>query len=104
VAHRQEQGPEFELRIRAEAGGLQRVRHALGTWLEGQGATPEVGAEVSLAVQEAAANAVEHAYPRDAGDVIVRARHDDGRSSWSWRTKASGGRPAAPTSEDAGWR
>jgi anti-sigma regulatory factor (Ser/Thr protein kinase) len=48
-------------------------------WLDGQGAPPEVGAEVALAVHEAAANAVEHAYPRGAGELMVRARHDDGR-------------------------
>jgi serine/threonine-protein kinase RsbW len=32
-----------------------------------------------LAVHEAAANVVEHAYPRGSGELIVRARHDDGR-------------------------
>jgi anti-sigma regulatory factor (Ser/Thr protein kinase) len=33
---------------------------------------------MALAAHEAAANVVEHAYPRRAGDVIVRARRDDG--------------------------
>jgi serine/threonine-protein kinase RsbW len=67
------------MRIPAQVRELHGVRRALGTWLDGQGAPPEVGAEVALAVHEAAANAVEHAYPRGAGDLIVRARHDDGR-------------------------
>jgi anti-sigma regulatory factor (Ser/Thr protein kinase) len=79
VAQRQEQGPDFELRIRAEAEQLQEVRHALGSWLDGHGVAPPVGAEIALAVHEAAANVVEHAYPRGAGDVTVRARTDDGR-------------------------
>jgi anti-sigma regulatory factor (Ser/Thr protein kinase) len=67
------------MRIPAEVEELQSVRHALGSWLEGQGAQPEVGAEVALAVHEAAANVVEHAYPRGSGELIVRARHDNGR-------------------------
>jgi serine/threonine-protein kinase RsbW len=79
VAQRQERGPEFELRTRAEAAELQRVRRALGTWLDGQGAPPDVGAEIALAVHEAAANTVEHAYPRGSGVLVVRAQHGDGQ-------------------------
>jgi anti-sigma regulatory factor (Ser/Thr protein kinase) len=79
VAQRQDEGPDFELRIRAEAGQLQEVRHALGSWLDGRGAAPEVGAEIALAVHEAAANVVEHAYRSGPGDLVVRARTDDGR-------------------------
>jgi anti-sigma regulatory factor (Ser/Thr protein kinase) len=80
VAQRQDGAPDdFEMRIPAQAEELQSIRQALGTWLEGQGASHEVGAEVALAVHEAAANVVEHAYPRGSGELIVRARHDDGR-------------------------
>src|SRR5258706_15048243 len=67
------------MRIPAEVEELQSIRQALGTWLDGQGAPPEVGAEVALAVHEAAANVVEHAYPRGSGELIVRACHDSGR-------------------------
>src|SRR5438046_10395352 len=67
------------MRIPARAEELQSIRQALGTWLDGQGAAPEGGAEVALAVHEAAANVVEHAYPRGSGELIVRARQDDGR-------------------------
>jgi serine/threonine-protein kinase RsbW len=67
------------MRIPARAGELRSVRHALRGWLDGNGAPPAVGKEVALAVHEAAANSVEHAYPRTTGDLIVRARHDDGR-------------------------
>lgn len=78
MAQRQDQGPDFELRIRARPEQLQHVRHALGSWLDGQGAAPDVGAEIALAVHEAAANVVEHAYPGDNGELVVRARADDG--------------------------
>ena len=70
---------DFEMRVPAQTRELHGIRQALARWLDGQGAPPEVGAEVALAVHEAAANAVEHAYQRRAGELIVRARHDDGR-------------------------
>ena len=80
MAQRQDGAPDdFEMRISAQAEELRSIRQALGTWLDGQGAPPEVGAEVALAVHEAAANVVEHAYPRGSGALIVRARHDNGR-------------------------
>jgi len=79
VAQRQDQGPEFELRTRARAEQLQHVRHELGSWLDGQRAAPDVGAEIALAVHEAAANVVEHAYRDGPGELVVRARADDGR-------------------------
>ena len=79
MAQRQDRGPDFELQIRAEAEQLQEVRHALTSWLDGHGAAPEVGAEIALAVHEAAANVVEHAYRTGRGDLVVRARTDDGR-------------------------
>jgi serine/threonine-protein kinase RsbW len=79
VAPRHDQGPAFELRIRAQAEQLQHVRHGLGSWLVGQGTAPEVSAEIALAAHEAAANAVEHAYTGGSGDLVVRARADDDR-------------------------
>ena len=80
MAQRPDGAPDdFEMQIPAQAEELQSIRQALGTWLDGQGAAPEVGAEVALAVHEAAANVVEHAYPRGSGELIVRARQDDGR-------------------------
>jgi len=80
VAQRQDRAADgFEMRIPAQVAELHGVRRALVRWLERQGAPPEVGAEVALAVHEAAANAVEHAYPRGAGELMVRARHEDDR-------------------------
>jgi serine/threonine-protein kinase RsbW len=79
VAQRQDRAPDdFEMRVPAQVRELHSVRQALARWLDGRGASPETGAEVALAVHEAAANAVEHAYPR-AGELVVRARYDDGR-------------------------
>jgi len=66
------------MRIPARAEELRTVRHQLRRWLEGQGAQPDVGAEVTLATHEAAANAVEHAYLKEPGDLIVRASRDHG--------------------------
>jgi serine/threonine-protein kinase RsbW len=68
---------DFALRLPARAEELRNVRHALHAWLTGQGASPEVAADLTLAAHEAAANVVEHAYP-NGGDVIVRARRDHG--------------------------
>jgi anti-sigma regulatory factor (Ser/Thr protein kinase) len=79
VAQRQEQGRDFELQTHAQAGQLQHLRHELGSWLDGRGAAREVRAEIALAVHEAAANVVEHAYPDGTGDIVVRARADDGQ-------------------------
>jgi anti-sigma regulatory factor (Ser/Thr protein kinase) len=79
VAQRQDQGPDFELRVRAEAEQLQHARRALESWLGGLGTGPEVGAEIALAAHEAAANVVEHAYRGGAGELVLRARADDGQ-------------------------
>ncbi len=68
----------FGMRIPAQAEELRTLRHELQRWLEGRGASRDIGAEVVLAMHEAAANAVEHAYPQDPGDLIVRASHNDG--------------------------
>jgi anti-sigma regulatory factor (Ser/Thr protein kinase) len=68
---------DFALRLPARPEELRNVRHALQAWLAGQGASPEVAADLTLAAHEAAANVVEHAY-RNGGDVIVRACRDDG--------------------------
>jgi serine/threonine-protein kinase RsbW len=83
---------DFELRLPARAEELRTIRHALGAWLAGQGAPPDVAADMALAAHEAAANVMEHAYPDGTGDVIVHARRvDDGflvvvQDEGHWRT------------------
>ena len=46
----------------ADADALGGLRHLLRRWLIGRGASPEETYDITVAVQEAAANAVEHAY------------------------------------------
>jgi anti-sigma regulatory factor (Ser/Thr protein kinase) len=65
------------MRIPARVDDLRSLRHALTGWLERQGTPPDVGGEVALAAHEAAANAVEHAYRRDPGDLVVRASREE---------------------------
>lgn len=82
----------FELRLPARAEELRTLRHAFRAWLAGQGAAPDVVADMALAVHEAAANVMEHAYPDGTGDVVVHAHQDDGRfvvvvqDEGHWRT------------------
>jgi anti-sigma regulatory factor (Ser/Thr protein kinase) len=99
VAQRQDQGPDFELRIRAEAEQLHEVRHELGSWLDGHGAAPEVAAEIALAVHEAAANVVEHAYGPDDGVIELRAECDGDEVTLEIRDH---GRWRTPRGEDHG--
>ena len=56
----------------AAPGELAPLRHALETWLSDAGVTPQRAADLVLAIDEACANAVEHAYDHDqVGNVIV---------------------------------
>jgi GAF domain-containing protein/anti-sigma regulatory factor (Ser/Thr protein kinase) len=54
---------ELHLQLSAEPNMLARVRRLLRRWLHERGATSPTVAEITLAVNEAAANAIEHAYP-----------------------------------------
>jgi anti-sigma regulatory factor (Ser/Thr protein kinase) len=66
------------LRLPAEPHVLSSLRRALRHWLEGLGATEAEAYDVLVAVTEAAANAVEHAYgPVDAA-FDVEAEVTDG--------------------------
>lgn len=66
-------GPEdaLRLRLRATARELSLMRRATGDWLERLGATGEEIHEITVAVNEAAANAVEHAYGLVDADFVV---------------------------------
>jgi anti-sigma regulatory factor (Ser/Thr protein kinase) len=46
----------------ARAGELAGLRHLLRRWLRGHGASEDESYDITVAFQEAAANAVEHAY------------------------------------------
>jgi serine/threonine-protein kinase RsbW len=63
----------FELELAAEADNVPLVRHALRGLLEASGISDERTADIALAVTEACANAVLHAYPGDIGKFEVAA-------------------------------
>jgi anti-sigma regulatory factor (Ser/Thr protein kinase) len=62
----------------ADAEALRGLRHLLRRWLAGYGASPAETYDITVAVQEAAANAVEHAYAPGAAAFTVDAEHRDG--------------------------
>lgn len=65
---------DFELSRPARPEELARVRAALRRWLGRSGAADDEAAEVVLAVNEAVANAVIHAYGIGGGEVMLSAR------------------------------
>jgi serine phosphatase RsbU (regulator of sigma subunit) len=69
----------FELRLPALASSLAPLRSALRRWLADNGATEDDILETTIAMGEAAGNAVEHAYgPGDASfDVTARVTGDE---------------------------
>ncbi len=62
----------------AEPGTLRVLRHALRRWLGKWGADSDEIFDITVAVQEASANAVEHAYAPGSAAFEVDAHHDDG--------------------------
>ena len=75
----------------ADAGALAGMRHVLRRWLGKWGATTDELYDISVAVQEACANAVEHAYAPGPAAFTVEAFNDRGTivvtvsDSGSWR-------------------
>lgn len=65
----------FELELAAMADNVPLVRHALRGLLEASGVAADRVSDITLAVTEACANAVLHAYARqDGGSFEVSAR------------------------------
>jgi anti-sigma regulatory factor (Ser/Thr protein kinase) len=62
----------------ADAAALRVLRQSLRRWLGKGGADADEIYDITVAVQEASANAVEHAYAPGAAAFEVDARHDDG--------------------------
>jgi GAF domain-containing protein/anti-sigma regulatory factor (Ser/Thr protein kinase) len=62
----------------AEANALRVLRQSLRRWLGKWGADADEIYDITVAVQEASANAVEHAYAPGSAAFEVDARHDDG--------------------------
>ena len=63
----------FELELAAETDNVPLVRHALRGLLEASGVAEERISDITLAVTEACANAVLHAYPDTAGHFEASA-------------------------------
>jgi anti-sigma regulatory factor (Ser/Thr protein kinase) len=68
----------LSLRLPAGSQTLRSLRRSLRTWLQGAGASSDEIYDLTLAVNEAAANAVEHAYGPVEARYEVDARLVDG--------------------------
>jgi serine/threonine-protein kinase RsbW len=82
----------------AEPGRLPGIRSAVRSWLRAVGLSDQAQQDVLLAVNEAATNAVEHAYPSDAsGDTVDITFWTEPDHLWiqiddhgHWKTPATG--------------
>nr|WP_281381638.1 SpoIIE family protein phosphatase [Conexibacter arvalis] len=83
----------------AEHATLAEIRHLLRRWLRGRGASEEEAYDITVACQEACANAVEHAYGPGAHSFSLQGRFEDGRVSLTVR---DGGRWRAPRGQHRG--
>ncbi|GAA2727119.1 ATP-binding SpoIIE family protein phosphatase [Cellulomonas aerilata] len=71
-------GPHLDFMLPAQAEQLSTLRAGLERWLTESGATEEEVYEITVAVSEAATNAIEHAYGPGRADIQVVADRDDG--------------------------
>jgi anti-sigma regulatory factor (Ser/Thr protein kinase) len=92
IAVRNEPVPDkLDVTLPAYPRTLGHVRHALARWMRAQELEREVTTEVTIAVSEACANAIEHAYGPRRGTFRVRARRAEGEivvtvnDAGSWR-------------------
>jgi anti-sigma regulatory factor (Ser/Thr protein kinase)/putative methionine-R-sulfoxide reductase with GAF domain len=68
----------LDLRLPADSAVLAEVRRVLRRWLRSRGADDRVIAEVTMAVNEACANAIEHAYSPAPAEFSIEAHVRDG--------------------------
>lgn len=89
---------ELEFAVEARARSLVVIRRALARWLEDSDIPDVVATEVVMAVSEASANVVEHAYGPAGGSITITARHEGDhvhveiRDSGAWRGSSRGDR------------
>ena len=89
---------ELEFAADARARTLTMIRGAVSRWLEDLEVSPAVAREIVLAVHEAAANVVEHAYGPIGGTITITAKHEGEdvkvlvRDSGTWRGSSKGDR------------
>jgi anti-sigma regulatory factor (Ser/Thr protein kinase) len=68
----------LQLELPADARFLPKTRRAVAGYLEDLGAEPELSAEVVLALDEACANVIRHAFPNGTeGTIRLRAEFAD---------------------------
>ncbi len=83
---------ELSLRLSAEPRVLAEVRRTLRRWLYEHGATAKDLSEITIAVNEACTNAIEHAYSPAPAAFVLQARIEDGeltvvvRDTGTWRS------------------
>jgi anti-sigma regulatory factor (Ser/Thr protein kinase)/putative methionine-R-sulfoxide reductase with GAF domain len=69
---------ELTMRVAAEPPVLADIRRTLRRWLNDQSVTAADTREILLAVSEASANAIEHAYSPAPAEFVVRATCENG--------------------------
>jgi anti-sigma regulatory factor (Ser/Thr protein kinase) len=88
----------LDVEIPAEATQLGTVRHLIRRWVAAKGGTDDDCAAFAIAVTEACANSVEHAYGPGDATIDLRAELTDGeatvtvRDSGGWREPRGGNR------------
>src|SRR4051794_39979652 len=71
---------QLEVDVPAEAEQLATVRHMIRRWVAAKGGSDDDCAAFAIAVTEACANAVEHAYGPSDASIDVRAALTDGEA------------------------
>ena len=90
--------PDLEISLPARPENVAIVRHVLGGVGDALGVDPAVLADVRLAISEACANVVVHAYPGDEEGLLDVALSTTAPAAWRSRsaTRAAAW-PRAPT-------
>jgi anti-sigma regulatory factor (Ser/Thr protein kinase) len=89
---------ELEFAVEARGRSLILIRRAVSRWLEDLEVSDAVAREIVMAVHEASANVVEHAYGPTGGTITITAKHEGDvvevliRDSGTWRGASRGDR------------
>jgi serine phosphatase RsbU (regulator of sigma subunit)/anti-sigma regulatory factor (Ser/Thr protein kinase) len=89
---------ELEFAADARARSLLTIRRAASRWLEDLEVPRPIATEIVMAVHEASANVVEHAYGPAGGTITITANHEEDqvevliRDSGTWRGSSRGDR------------
>jgi serine phosphatase RsbU (regulator of sigma subunit)/anti-sigma regulatory factor (Ser/Thr protein kinase) len=89
---------ELEFAVDARARSLMTIRRAVSRWLDDLEVPRLIEKEIVMAVHEASANVVEHAYGPAGGTITITAKHEGDqvevliRDSGTWRGSSRGDR------------